>query len=280
MKRICILDLPSPFSEAWRQALAEKAIELGFKYLEIWGELHAPLDDDADYLIVSGDVAGGALANPTQWLVLYASPAQAIEALSSHGEHAFWLAASRLAMGAAVLQNGGTSLDSSAQTIVVPGFGTVRREDVITSTPAKIEALAFYEVLPPTPGAKAVWPGELFVIPEEERGTIRREGDPISIAGRRRVIAHAPYIELCPGEWNLRLRIKVDPQSAANIMGFEWGPGEDVVFLEHRFEKPGRYELNLTNTWRAVTPMRMLIWAQRPTFDGVIWVESAEIEYL
>lgn len=272
--RICVIDLPSLDSMAWRAALADKAVASGWTYLELWGQSPPELADDTNYIILS-DAASAQVLDPTAWVVLWGRPASALASLCSHGEHALWLASNRLAIGSEIARAGASVFASDSQCIQLPVIGEVRRAGPAFSTPPGGEVLAFYETLPPTAGAIARWSSDLFVRPDG-----RPASEPIDLTGRRRILAHAPFLELPPGVWRATLRVRIRSPRSSMRLRFEWGPGETVSWVECEEGVSGVYSVVLEATWHERTTARLVVWAQIPMFDGEIYIDGAEIEFV
>lgn len=273
--RICVIDLPSLDSMAWRAALAEKAISSGWSYLELWGQPLPELAADTNYIILSADADSARGLCPTAWVVLWGRPASALASLSSHDEHALWVASNRLAIGSEMALAGASAFASDGQCIQLPVLGEVCRPEPTLAPSPGGGVLAFFETLPPTAGAIAQWPADFFVRPDGGSAP-----EPIDLTGRRRIVAHAPFLELPPGVWRATLRVRIRAPRSSMRLRFEWGPGESVSWVECEEGASGAYEIVLEAAWRERTPARLVVWAQIPMFDGDIYIDGAEIEFV
>lgn len=275
-----ILEVPGLRSRAWRAELAERCRVSGWDYLDYGGGTPPAPKAGRKSLIIgwsSDDAIEGAC-----WCVLLAQPSQAVAAFrelhgSSDAETIYHVGAA-FAQAAALAANGARAWRDTDAVLDVPGLGTVALAGEFweeATAPVSPGPLDLYAAIPPAFGAAVEWPARYFnyqALQAPASGPMK-----IGLLGRRRLLFNGPNIALPPGTWTARASLVLDPNSSADVL-IEWGYGHDVNSLNAVLKKPGRYEVEISQDWKAPAPADFRISLMMPSLDGALTFEGVTVE--
>ena len=273
--RLLVIHLPSPTRSAWRSALAEAAEQAGWDVVSLDGAEPLHVREGVNTLIQDDDV-GNHHPEATHVLIMAGSPHETVDTLIQvdqmdlHG--ALRTAAARLAEASRLAASGVSTVSSGALSHGFPGLGAVTRSsgDAVRPTGSG-SALAFYETLPPRPGASAIWGADAFIwTPGSQDGLV-------DLTGRRRVLLYGPYLMLSAGTWTVDLVFEISIHRAICELRFEWGILHDVDTIAQRVTVSGRYEASMTHSWTDAGAVELRIWLDRSMFDGTLKVLSVTV---
>lgn len=263
--QLCILLTPSASGFAWRDALIEQALRLGWPV--------ADLGSDPGQTVLGGLVfahnASAMEAFPVSTrAVLIDTAATDTEdpALPATIETVI-IRSQVLVQIESAASAGAAALNAARYVLDFPGLGRVeRRED----TPYRIHPsvsespLALFDT--PDPGSSATWSPRWFAYSEVLEGSV--EEPQIDMTGRMRPMVHGPYIYLPAGRWRMDLDFTVDPEKAHAPLLFEWGSGAEYsrIVTEIRFR--GAYSISMDRIWTESESVQLRIWPAHPVFQG------------
>lgn len=255
----------------WRSALHTAAESAGWAVAYGNSSDNLPAELDQNVLIQMSDGSQIAGFNPTDTLVIADSPDAAIATLVADFKispvEATRAAARFYALTMPWIIGGTTIASATAETLLVPRLGEVRREGVAPTAKAveAFQSLAFYETLPPPTGARAAWMPGIFEWTGAEPGFV-------DLTGRRRILQHGPYLELCEGSWKVELQFALLMSAGRCELRFEWGSGADCASHTRLLTQQGVYGLTLEHKWNKAAPSELRIWLDRAMFDGTLEV--------
>lgn len=136
--------------------------------------------------------------------------------------------------------------------------------------------LDMYRSIPLEVGASAVWGGGLFAYPAKDQ---LDGGDPhIDLTGRSRAVVHGPYYYLPPGVWRSVTHFTIDPEGGEARLRMEWGTGQEMTSQSLVFTTAGQYALELQHTWSDSGPSQLVVWVERPLFQGRMTIERCDVQ--
>lgn len=283
VQSVGLLLMPSSREAAWRGAVGVAARQRGWTITKARGAQAE--QTPCPKIILVTDARAVPLDAADVWVVIDGSLEEALAyglARRSDVLEAQRFASVRLATASALIDAGAVVLDHMAEQLDIPGLGCISISESGSSPASHLDSeivapLAFYQRLPPAPGAQVTWPTSVFSY------SVRREptgGSPdIDLTGGGRVLMHGPYFELPAGWWRMTVRFSVDPDEAAHLL-FEWGAGEDVTIYSGTFETAGFYELILDHQWREPAPAELRVSVERAHFMGQLFMQDCTVEFL
>lgn len=278
LRRLCVIFLPSPQEHTWRLSLRTAAQAAGWQVVD--GEavdgLAGCLESNAIIQLSNGSRAP--LFEPTETLVIADRPAASI-AILMIGFDISLIAATRAtarlnATCIPAVRGGAQVVSASSRTLTLPGLGQVdRTESAPDVRPIPADPLAFYEKLPPAVGSCATWPADLFEWEGPDAGFT-------DLTGRRRLLQHGPYLDLCEGAWRADLKFALEMDNGRCELRFEWGSGADCTTYSQLISRAGVYALSLERTWPETAVAELRIWLDRAMFDGTFRILDCTVTYL
>jgi len=279
----CILALPGPTGQAWRDRLVDAASEQGWDLIVYGGQ--ALVGDLSRTVLLVSDVDHARHLGPARWVVLATALGEAARAAPTvydlPPEQGLWVV-SRLLATASTLPAVHWLEDSvlGLGTIdILPGLTVAppRRERLDAIDESFVSALRVFEGGPPVPGRSAWWPCDLFGKDAGDRST----GDGfwrLDITGRSRILVFGPYISLPPGDWQARLRFWVDAPAARASWRIEWGDQTGFAFHSFQPGRAGRFEVRIVHRWETAAPAVMRLVLEVPAVDGTLGFEGLHVE--
>ena len=269
LKRIRILQLPSPNAAKWSEAISEACSREGWQFeIHVPGE--TPVLDPHRSSVVLGYNDHLPEGEVTDWLVLSNGPDGVANALAAAGaalprHEILYEASGRLAAAAVIAARGWPVFSSEAGPLIIPGLGEI---SILPSGQQAPQdnwlALAVFEDLPVKVGGQATFaPGD-FTYPDGDR---TRGDGVIPLVGRRRLLLNGPNVWLPEGRWSFSARFALDPQDHAELF-VEWGFGASTASYTQMIEHPGTYEIVLEHVWPELAPADFRISMMTPALDG------------
>lgn len=282
--RLYVVHTPSPLEFSWRYVFAAAALQAGWTTIDDAGQLPDDQPVTGNLLIQSSDSARAGIWDPTEVMVVFDTPNNAIDATLAQPGIEFGDAvryvSRRLAALAALMQERPTTVTSAtAPVITLPQLGEVRLSERPVSAADLPGPLAIYEHLPPRRGSRALWPQSLFIINPKDHGD-SVDGLEVDLTGRRRILQHGPYVILTPGVWEITVQFAVAVNSSAIDLRFEWGTGADADVISHSVKTSGLYQVILSKTWAETAPVELRIWLDRAIFDGGFELKLCSVQFL
>mgnify|MGYP003577017500 CR=1 FL=1 len=104
-------------------------------------------------------------------------------------------------------------------------------------------------------------------------GTVRMD-----LTGRSRPLVWGPHVSLPSGIWKLRVTFSLLNFPSRASLRFEWGHMSLFEAHDLTFDKPGRYELELTAQWDQPDLSEMRVLLPGGAFSGEIILERCAVE--
>lgn len=262
-----ILQVPSPLSDAWLEALQKRCLEKGWAFFMYWGGELPVLPQGPSVVVGWGK---DDLLPVADWIVQTCAPGLAVEALASKmnlevGE-ARYHASARFALCSELAAEGAPVFDVNSP-LEIPGLGEIPPPGSVVDT-AGGGVLSFYDRIPPGVGEGVRWPAGIFSIPDC-RGP-RSAAVRIDLVGRRRLLLNGPNLSLSPGKWQAKAEISVEPAGGAEFL-IEWGAGAAVEAKTFFIEMAGDYEIDFVYTWAESAPADFRVSLMTPVLEG--WLD-------
>lgn len=262
-----ILQVPSPSSDAWLEAIQNRCFEEGWSLLLYWGGALPQLPSGPSVIV---GWAKDDLFPVTDWIVQTCEPALAIDALAakmklSLGE-ARYHASARFAM-CSELAGAGAAVYDANKPLIIPGLGEIGGPERLADG-RREGSLSLYENIPPRAGVSTSWAADVFSILDlqgQEASEVR-----IELVGRRRLLLNGPHLSLPPGKWQAKAQISVEPKDAVELL-IEWGSGTEVKAQTFLFDAAGSYEIDFVHIWAKSAPADFRISLMTPVLDG--WLD-------
>jgi hypothetical protein len=260
----------------WHGHIAKAARDVGLAIIE--SPAGSTYEPEHDAVILTDDINWALLLAPSETAVFSDGalpwPSSARPSIIERGlifEHSRRLivAAHLGARGAPVFNERDTQAD-------LPLVGRVVAEDFIAEDRERPRGpLDMYRTIPPALGASAVWGGELFAYPSKDQ---LDGGDPhIDLTGRSRAVVHGPYYYLTPGVWRSVTDFTVDPDGGEARLRLEWGTAPEMTAHSVSFTTAGKYRIELEHAWQESGPAQLVVWVERPLFQGRLHIESCTV---
>lgn len=282
LRRVRLLQIPSPRASAWRDAAAAACQAQGWTFHVQDRDDPTPELDPARSSLIFGWVDHAPEGLVTDWLVQTGSPDEAASILEGAMDlpyvDALHEASLRLASACTLVSAGATVVDARDADLDIPGLGRITLGAEADRAPAEGDRpLRIYDSLPPEPGATVTWSENLFRY-ADARPAETLDGR-IDLIGRRRLLFNGPHIFLPRGVWRFRATFAVQPADKADLL-IEWGHGDEVVRIHELFDRPGHYEIEMQQTWDRVATADFRISVMMPVLDGALAFHGGTLERL
>lgn len=277
--RLFVLFVDDLAAKVWKPVLTAAAEADGWDVLsgtvDNWAQMTHRcliLSDDPDWgIVVPADRSAVIMMGPPRW--------EGRNPADSAQKDALALASARLAKASALISGGAVQVGGETTSWTLPELGTVASETgsvMIPMTPAS--PLDIYRMIPPQPGAIAVWPARCLSFPVgEDLDGGRPE---IDLTGRGRILFHGPHLYLTPGVWRVTFQVSVDPEGSIPPLRFDWKHGDSAVHFDAPINQPGRYEIYLERRWDVVGPCQVSGILQQAVFQGRLELHDCRVEML
>lgn len=272
---LTLLISPGPSGNAWRAAIAARAVQMGWPVADVGPEgppegaaglffarHHTALALSSGHRAVITDTTAVATADPSQ-------PATSEDLIAR---------SNNLVEADLAVRQGAKTFNAARYQLTLPGIGLVERGE---GQPYRIHPLAassplaLFEELPVVAGVETVWASHWFTY---GTGRSADSGSPwIDLTGRMRPLVYGPYVWLPAGRWRVDVRVAVDPEKAHVPLLFEWGSGGEFCRVMTEVRHSGVYSVSLDRIWVEADAAQLRIWNAHPVFQGRLSFEECRI---
>lgn len=268
---------PSPFEGAWKDAVIRAAGTKGWRVASL-AEVDLATDVD-DWVLLSSDVGPRLPDAKTVAIVSFEDGPNFLSGIGFTEHDALRRSAHFLAYASEIADGGGAVFDASQEVLALPYIGEVRRgaAAAMSASGLNTHALDIYRNLPPLIGAEASWDAYLFAYDTEKSGLSLGAAGELNLTGRARSLIFGPQIMLPPGFWRVTADILVDPEGSCSHLTMSWGSAERQNTRNAEIDRPGVYQINLSNEWKKSSEAEIKISSHRPHFRGKVKLLNASV---
>lgn len=268
---------PSQFEGAWKDAVTRVARAQGWRVASL---TEVGITPDADKcLFLSSDTEPNLPDAMNVAITSFEDGPKFLRSIGFSEHDALRRSAHFLAYASEIARENGAVFDASREVFALPYIGEVRR-DAVPSLPASglnTQALNVYRNLPPLMGAEANWDPYLFAYDTERDGLSLGAQGEVNLTGRARLLIFGPQITLSPGLWKVAADVLIDPEGSRSRLTVSWGNVERQNTRIAEIDRPGVYQINLSNEWKMSSEAEVKISSNQPHFRGKVKLLNASV---
>lgn len=285
IRRVCILHAPSPYNDAWRWAINNKAHEAGWSVGE-FGARKMP-GHEVDCIINCSEAHHVAQSNATDVVIFLppaAPPSPSIDdsggadGAARHARIVVQQLSLKYADVAPLAAEGAVLVSPGAEGAEIPGLGWIERGVIGVRAQEELgREHGLHDYFNLRVGFELSWPWSAFEIGE---GHIHEEVWSTDLTGRSRMLVYGPYRALPRGRWKVETEIMISCTGALPDLRFEWGTPTEGDILHPQIDRPGKYRVAIEHDWLEVAPAEFRVILVRPVFHASIAVTKCRVIYL
>lgn len=263
--RLCVLVTPSAAGFAWREALLERASQLGWPITDLAVDTGARVT--SGLVFAHNHLAMQAFPASARAVLIDTTATDPVDPAIPATLETVMLRSQVLVQAEMAAADGAATVNAARYRLEFPGLGPVERRE---GAPYRIHPsvsespLALFDSS--DPGTFANWAPRWFVYNGGFDGSA--DEPQIDMTGRMRPMMHGPYIHLPAGRWRVDVSFTVDPEKAHAPLLFEWGSGVEFCRVVAEIRTRGAYSVSLERIWTEPEPVQLRIWPAHPVFQG------------